>query len=108
MLPKSKRLKTAGFKSMRRGQTINAPHFLLRLFPAAKGEGKAAVIVSASAYKKAVDRNLLRRRMYHIIRANASALQAQVLTVTMKKSALNAAFSDLEREFIAAFKEAPR
>lgn len=105
MLPKSKRLTAADFKSLRRGRTINAPHFLLRLFPAKKGEEKAAVIVSASAYKNAVDRNLLRRRMYHIIRAHPFALHEQVFTVTMKKGARDVPFKKLEEEFLSAFKQ---
>lgn len=108
MLPKSRRLTTVDFKNLRRGKAINTPHFLLRLFPAAKGEEKAAVIVSAAAFKKAVHRNLLRRRMYHIIEAHLPLLQGSTLTVTLKKGTLGISFKELEREFFAALEQINR
>ncbi len=106
MLPKSRRLTTEDFKHLRQGRVTHTPHFLLRLFPVSptglSQAGKAAVVVSASTYKKAVDRNLLRRRMYHVIEAHHSLLQGHTLTLTLKKGALDASFRELEQEFITA------
>lgn len=106
MLPKSRRLQTGDFKNLPQARIIHAPHLLLRLFPALPiTKGKAAVIVSASTYKKAVDRNLLRRRMYHIIGKHQVLLHGRILTVTLKKGALAAAFKELEEEFLTAIKQ---
>ncbi len=107
MLPKSKRLTTEDFKVLRGGRVLHTLHLLVRLFPAAKGTNlsvhgcKAAVIVAGSSYKKAVDRNLLRRRLYSIIERNADLLPHASLTIICKKGALEASFSELQREFQA-------
>ncbi|MDO8594638.1 MAG: ribonuclease P protein component [bacterium] len=103
MLPKSQRLKTGDFKSMRPSRTVHTPHLLLRVFPAPTGTGKAAVIVSSATYKKAVDRNLLRRRVYRLIQKHHTLLSRGTVTVTVKKGALTLSFGDLERELCGAF-----
>lgn len=101
MLPKLKRLKTEDFKVSLKTDVIHAPHFLLRL---SNGEihGKAAVIVSSSTYKRAVDRNLLRRRVYDIIGKHYPLLNERTLKVILKKGALAASFRELEQEFLKA------
>src|SRR3989344_8768668 len=110
MLPKSRRLKTEDFKNFRqftttpRTQVVNAPHLLLRFFRVPPGKEKFAVIVSASTYKKAVERNLLRRRIYHIIAKHPFQPQ-KTLTVTVKKGALGVALKELEQEFLEATKK---
>ena|SRR3989338_3938678 len=109
MLPKSRRLKTEDFKKLGKTRVLHAPHFFLRLTEApqsqsrAAGEGRAAVIVSGSIYKKAVARNKLRRRMYHLI-AKHVPLAGRHITITLKKGALDAAFKDLEQELLLVVK----
>ena len=99
MLSKSRRLKTEDFKDMRKMRVVHAPHFLLRV-TVGVNRGKAAVIASSSAYKKAVNRSLLRRRMYHIIEKHYSLLHGRTVTVTIKKGALGASFGELEKELV--------
>src|SRR3989338_4589535 len=101
MLPKSRRLKTKDFKNMRRASSVSAPHMMLRFVKVPTGKEKYAVIVSASAYKKAVSRNLLRRRIYHIIGKHPFPPQ-NTLTVTIKKGALDLTFKELEQELLEA------
>jgi|SRR3989344_5310351 len=103
MLPKFRRLKTEDFKDMHKMRAVNAPHFLLRM-SVGGNHGKVAVIVSSSNYKRAVDRNLLRRRMYHIIEKHYSKLHGKTVTVTIKKGALKASFGELEQEFLKAIR----
>ncbi len=98
MLPKSKRLTTEDFKTLKGGRTTHTPHLILRLSPAPEGVGKFAVVVSSSNYKRAVDRNLLRRRLYSLIKRLLPLLPKGILTVTCKKGALLATFSELENE----------
>lgn len=111
MLPKSRRLKTKDFRDIRqsaatsRAAVINAPHLLLRFLKVPQGEERFAVIVSASSYKKAVERNLLRRRVYHII-AKHPFTPRRTLTVTLKKGALDSTFKELEQEFLTAAMQA--
>ncbi len=102
MLPKSKRLTTEDFKNIRGGKTIHTPHLMFRLTPVPKGREKFAVIVSSSSYKRAVDRNLLRRRVYSALAKRLPALQGNTVTVTCKKGALTATFAELEGELHSA------
>ncbi len=103
MLPKRNRLKTEDFKDMRKMRTMHAPHFFLRIGPLSSAENKAAVIVGSSTYKKAVDRNLLRRRMYHVLKKHFPLLKG-VTTVTFKKGALDLSFRELEAELLTLLK----
>ena len=102
MLPKAQRLTTEDFKKIRGGKTVHTPHLIFRLTSVPKGTEKSAVIVSSSSYKKAVDRNLLRRRLYSIIAENFSLRTGFTLTVTCKKGARAVPFADLQKEFTAA------
>ena len=85
-------------------KTAHAPHFFLRTRAASPKEEKVAVIVSGSTYKKAVDRNLLRRRMYHLLRKHKKTTAGLALTVTFKKGALKSTFEELEQEFLGVAK----
>ncbi len=99
MLAKSRRFKTEDFKKMRKMQTLHSPHFFIRFCSVLHGEEKTAVIVSSGTYKKAVDRNKLRRRMYHIVAKNKDSIVTKACTVTFKKGALLVPFQELEKEF---------
>lgn len=107
MLPKSQRLHTEDFKDLRKARTVHAQHLFIRV-AALSGNGtsspagRSAVIVAASTYKKAVDRNLLRRRMYHVIAKHPDVLRGESFTVTLKKGALECTSGELEREFLQA------
>ena len=105
MLPKTKRLRTEDFKDLRKARTLHAQHLFIRVTKLAEtslsmAAGRAAVIVAASTYKKAVDRNLLRRRMYHAIAKHPTLLQGSSFTVTLKKGALACSARELEQELL--------
>ena len=98
MLPKSQRLTTGDFKKLRTRKAIHTPHFLLRLNDTPSHSNKAAVIVSSAVYKRAVDRNLLRRRIYHTLRTRPSLILHKAVTVTVKKGALSIPYKEVEKE----------
>ncbi|MDO8619886.1 MAG: ribonuclease P protein component [bacterium] len=98
MLPKSKRLTTEDFKKIRGGKTIHTPHLIVRLTQVPPGLERFAVIVSSSSYKRAVDRNLLRRRVYGALENLSPLPQGCVMTVTCKRGALTATFAGLQSE----------
>ncbi len=98
MLPKAKRLTTEDFKKIRGGKTLHTPHLILRLTQVPSGLERFAVIVSSSSYKRAVDRNLLRRRVYSGLRKISARMNGYLVTVTCKKGALTATFAELEKE----------
>ncbi|MSU56120.1 MAG: ribonuclease P protein component [Candidatus Taylorbacteria bacterium] len=98
MLPKAKRFKTEDFKEMRKMHTVHTPHFFIRFCEVPLGQEKTAVIVSSSTYKKAVDRNKLRRRMYHLVAEHASLRSGKALSITFKKGALGIPFRDIGAE----------
>lgn len=99
MLPKSRRLKTGDFKSLHKARTAHAPHLFIHVAEAA-GAGKAAVVVSSAVCKRAVDRNLLRRRLYHLLRKHDRLVHGKTVVVTLKKGAAAATFQDLEAELV--------
>lgn len=100
MLPKAKRLTTEDFKQFRRTSITHTAYFLFRFRRVPAGAEQFAVVVPSVAYKKAVSRNLLRRRMYHLMRAHQSGLLGLSLAVTIKKGARELPFKTLEREFL--------
>lgn len=75
---------------------------MLRLASGSKGLEKFAIIVSSASYKRAVDRNLLRRRLYAIVEKSLSLVPGLYLTVTLKKGALAVTYSTLQKELEVA------
>lgn len=102
MLPKSRRFKTEDFKVFRGTRVLHTPNLLLRLGISSEKNGKAAVIVSSATYKKAVDRNLLRRRVYSVLEKHPLLLFGRMVTATVKKGALKASYTTLEKELQGA------
>ena len=84
-------------------QTLHAPHFFIRFCRVSPGNEKVAVIVSSSAYKRAIDRNKLRRRMYHLAVKHSLRLSGRTFTATLKKGALTLPFTELENELLSLF-----
>lgn len=67
MLPKEKRLTRDEFsRFFVSGKRTHAPAFQIIYTPSPAT--KVAVVVGKKVYKKAVDRNQLRRQLYHIVR----------------------------------------
>ena len=100
MLPKSQRLRIADFKKFRGAQVFHTPHFLLRVKPMEQNtSSRYAAIVSGAISKKAVVRNLLRRRIYSIVEGHRwSSERPHFLTITAKKGTPALSFELLRKE----------
>lgn len=108
MLSKRKRLRGADFKRFRGAKVIHTPHFLVRTVTGASRFGAAAV-VSAAVAKKAVTRNLMRRRIYAILeRLLLQQKQPQaLLSITAKKGAAALSFQGMQDELTPALQQMP-
>lgn len=68
MLKKAHKLNTSEFKEVFNfGKTIKNPLFIIKYKKSKKPFARFAVVVSKKISKKAVDRNLLKRRVYSAI-----------------------------------------
>ncbi|MCD4704975.1 ribonuclease P protein component [bacterium] len=66
-----------------------------------------SVVVSKKISKKAVDRNLIRRRVYEIIRLNMDKIKkGWDLIIFSKKAVLNLDYSEIEKELFYILKKA--
>ena len=84
---------------MRAARAFHSLHFFVRIKNGAGSEGvKVAAVVSARVEKKAVKRNLLRRRMYEALRPRLPLLSGSRLVITAKKGAPALSFKELQSE----------
>ncbi len=101
MLPKSKRLTRRDIESLggRGGRKVHTEHFSLIAQPHARE--KWGVVVSKKVARKAVARNLLRRRLYALAREVGSPYPApHSLLIITKKGAAEGSFQELRTEFM--------
>lgn len=63
---------------------------------------RLGLIVSKKVSKKAVQRNLVKRRLREIFRLNYQELQSGDFLVIAKQNALKASYQELEKDFIKA------
>lgn len=91
MLPKAKRLSRSDFLK-RPVRSVQFPFGSIKII---EGGMKAAVVISKKIVSSAAKRNLLRRRMYAILRSHAGE---HSLIVYPNKKALIAPFSELKQE----------
>ena len=113
MLPKQNRLRSSDFKKLRGASVFHSPHFFIRIVrsvEAGKGRqltahslGRAAAVVSTAVAKKAVERNLLRRRIYAILRTHPALLLNGITIIQAKKGAAALSFKEVQSELSALF-----
>ena len=109
MLPSKNRLRSADFKGLRGARVFHSPHFFIRIARGAESErelrppGRAAAVVSSAVAKKAVQRNLLRRRIYAVLHAHPNMLRSGVTIIQAKKGAPVLSFAQLQEELSAIF-----
>ncbi len=102
MLAKGNRLRSADFKEARAARGFNSPHFLFRIQRnETDTEAKIAVVVSVRVARTAVQRNLLRRRIYEILRSALPSLRGRSAVITAKQGAPALSFQELEYELSA-------
>lgn len=106
MLSKSYRLtRERDFKKI---NSLGKPFFSsllrIRILTTNKNNNRFAVVVSAKVSKKAVERNLLKRRLREVIRLNQSRFKSGFdVVVVANPLALNASYQDLESQLLKLF-----
>ncbi len=107
MLPKSKRLKTADFKAFSgKVRRFFSPNISLAVAPNKETAGKFAVVVSKKVSGKAAERNLLKRRIFSVIRERKIEKQGFLAVFYPKKTSLDLSYANLKEEVISLLKEA--
>jgi len=101
VLPKSKRLKTADFKALRKARTFHTAHLFVRAVPTVAC--RVAAVVSTAVTPSAVIRNTLRRRIYSAAASNLKGGAPRALiAVSAKKGAEKLTLDELARELDTA------
>lgn len=100
MLKKKQRLTTAEFnRFFSSGQRFHSPLFTLVWHP--HSTFHAAAVAGKKVYKRAVDRNRLRRRLYNILyRLSRENGLEGVYIVIAKPNAASANFNELKAELV--------
>ncbi len=99
MLPKKQRLTKKRLAYVfRKGQRFGNAHLNVRFIKNFQPHSRFSITVSAKISKKAVERNLLRRRIYEIIRLNPGVLpQKYDIALITKPSILTLNFENLKK-----------
>lgn len=108
MLSKPHRLKarTAKFVA-RRGRSLSSHSLRIKWTPARGQVSRTTVVVGLAVDKRAVQRNLIKRRLREGLRPVVSQLRPKVnLMVFVNKKATEASFQELEKELISLIKRA--
>lgn len=103
MLPKNKRISRELFtKAFENTKVFHSSLLTLRVnFPKEQKDAKLmkfSFVVSTKVAKKAVERNLLRRRGYSIARGLLETVRPGIYMFFFKKEAKDASFADLKKE----------
>lgn len=102
MLPKQRRISKEFFeKIIKEGKNINSEHIYLRFTKNIGKDSLFSFIISGKIAKKAVDRNLFKRRGRYIIQKNLNNIKAGYLyTFFAKKGVVELSFKVLEQEIL--------
>lgn len=69
----------------KKGKTLNSEFFRIKYLFNDEGSNKFGISVSSKVFKRAVERNLVRRRLGEIIRKNLSRIKPNLKTMIMVK-----------------------
>ena len=108
MLSKTNRIPRSLFKDALLGSRFLAsPFFTLRYKTTTKPEKRFSFVVSKEVSKKAVERNLIRRRGYSIINTNLKNIKSGInCAFRTKKGVIKLSFKELEGEVVGLLKKA--
>src|SRR6476620_3631920 len=109
MLPKKKRVERTIFpETLGRGKSAYSPFLNLKCLKRSdKNESKFSFVVSKAVAKKAVQRNLLRRRGYSVIKDNQSKIKESFTCIFFfKKESVSLSFKELEKDILFLLKKA--
>lgn len=104
MLKKKQRLSRSDFSQLlRKGKRFHDTY--LTLVSLVSTSTKCGLVVSKKTAKKAVERNLLRRRVYSVLGDNLSKIENRHIAVLTKKNITDLSFPELEKELLHALDE---
>ncbi len=108
MLPKTQRLQKRLFsESFSHSKMCSNDNLTLRYKVFSGLQSKVSVVVSKKVAQKAVDRNLLKRKLYEIAqKLLKNAKNPYILMVFPKKGATTVEFDQLEKDLSTLFVEA--
>lgn len=109
MLPQKKRVERTIFpETLQRGKSGYSPFLNLKCIKRDDAEeSKFSFVVSKAVAKKAVQRNLLRRRGYSIIKDNQAKIRDSFTCIFFFKKESNAlSFKELEKDILFLLKKA--
>ena len=99
MLPKNLKLKKFDFEQFFKiGEKLRNEYFLL--IKIKSHEKKFSVIPSSKEFKKAVERNRVKRRIYEIIRLNIDKIPKGLYLILPNKKTLNISFEELAKNIL--------
>lgn len=106
MIKKQLRLKKSRIEYiLSKGKRLNLDNnFTAKYLPSKNNESHFCVVVSLKTAPKAVLRNLLRRRVYEIIRLNQNLLKDPHDFIIISKKTISRQFRNLEKSIIQLFK----
>jgi ribonuclease P protein component len=88
-----------------RGSKIYCKHFLLLVLPSPTSESRLAVAVTTKLEKRAVGRNLIKRRIREIFRQNRSFFVSPYdILVVARRGVQECTFEDYQRELLGALR----
>jgi len=86
------------------GEVRHSPHLLIRVSNSQDNYSHGAVVVSKRVEKGAVQRHLLKRRLYSILAHYfRNSLKSHDIVIVIKKNAGKLLFRDLKHELMQAF-----
>jgi ribonuclease P protein component len=107
MIPQKLRLKRSRIEQIfLKGKKLTRDNYIsLKYLPSLDSTSHFCVVVSSKTAPKAVQRNLLRRQIYEIIRLHPSLLAHQYdIAIICKKDSANLTFSLLQEKITNLFK----
>ena len=91
-------------RCQKRGSKLHAKHFLILFSPSLTGESRLAVADTTKLEKRAVVRNLIKRRIREVFRSiRGSFLKPLDVVVVARRGVQECCFEDYRREILGAF-----
>ncbi len=102
MLPRHQRLTRQRIELIfKKSRRIVRNSFILKFLSTSQPTSRFCIVVSAKTEPKAVKRNLLRRRIYEILRLNQNLLQKKYdLILTPNALLVESTYQDIEKNII--------
>lgn len=109
MLSRSKKINTQLFKEvLNKGKIYNFPYFSIKVsnLLVDDPQSKFTCVISKKVIKKAVQRNLFKRRFFSIVQKKYKELSGnRAVIFFLKKGGEQLSFDDLEKEILSIFKK---